>query len=119
MSEERWNGPGESHPAEVISPVGAGGGAEDRRRRAGAEPPAPTPATALPRPPLSGGGPRTGPARTRLPATETQFTPQQRLLGPDALRRGGLPAGAFAPLGGGSKHTLDAGQMEVEAAGRD
>ncbi|HKB06265.1 MAG TPA: helix-turn-helix domain-containing protein, partial [Gemmataceae bacterium] len=76
-------------------------------------PPAPPPA-APHRPPLSGRG---GPAGQRLPTTETQFTPEQRLLVLDAWRRSGLPAGDFAPLVGISKHTLYSWQKKFEAEG--
>ena len=58
-------------------------------------------------PPLSGRGPRPGPAmRKPQPAAEPAFTPEQRLLVLDAWRRSGLPAGDFAPLVGVSRHTL-------------
>jgi transposase InsO family protein len=66
---------------------------------------------------LSGRGPRPGPALARLSTTETQFTPEQRLLILDAWRRSGLPAGDFAPLVGVSKHTLYAWQKKFEAEG--
>src|SRR5262245_47801620 len=117
MSDERLNGPGESDPREVESRGGAGGGAEDRRSRAGAEAPAPPPAGDVSRPPLSGGGGRPAIAGHRLPTTDTQFTPEQRLLVLDAWRRSGLPAGDFAPLVGISKHTLYSWQKKFEAEG--
>jgi transposase len=75
---------------------------------------APPPAPKSSRPPFSGRG---GPAGQRLPTTETQFTPEQRLLVLDAWRRSGLPAGDFAPLVGISKHTLYSWQKKFEAEG--
>jgi len=88
------------------SPGGAAGGAESRRSRDGAEPAAPPPAARPMRPPLSGRGTRRSSTLSRLPSTEINFTPEQRLLILDAWRRSGLPAGDFAPLVGISKHTL-------------
>ena len=114
MSEELLNAFDENALGEGLTPGGAGGGAEGRLGRPGAEAPAPPPASALPRPPLSG---RRGPAAGRLPTTETQFTPEQRLLVLDAWRRSGLPAGDFAPLVGISKHTLYWWQKKFEAEG--
>jgi transposase InsO family protein len=117
MSEEWLNVSDESGPPEGDVPGGAAGGAEGRRSRAGAEPAAP-PATAdSSRPPLSGRGGRGGPVPERLPSTEKQFTPEQRLLVLDAWRRSGLPAGDFAPLVGISKHTLYSWQKKFEAEG--
>jgi transposase InsO family protein len=120
MSDDRLNpgGPGpvpgpEAARPEVESPGGGAGGAEGRRSRPGAEP-VPPPAA---RPPLAGRGPKPGPALTRLPSTETHFTPEQRLLVLDAWRRSGLPAGDFAPLVGVSKHTLYAWQKKFTAEG--
>jgi len=105
MSEESLNGSREPERGHGFAPRGgppggAGGGAQVRRRRAGAEPPAPPPTPS-----------------SRLPSTETQFTPEQRLLVLDAWRRSGLPAGDFAPLVGISKHTLYAWQKKFEAEG--
>jgi transposase InsO family protein len=114
MSDERLNGVGESVPPAVECPGGAGGGAEDRRSRAGAEPPAPPPAVESRRPPLSGRG---GAAGHRLPTTETQFTPEQRLLVLDTWRLCKLPAGDFAPLVGISKHTLYSWQKKFQTQG--
>jgi transposase InsO family protein len=68
-------------------------------------------------PPLSGRGPRPGPALRRLPTTETAFTPEQRLLVLDAWRRSGLPAGDFAPLVGLSRHTLYAWKKRFDDQG--
>jgi transposase InsO family protein len=114
MSEELLNEIDESTLGEGLAPGGAGGGAEGRRSRAGAEAPAPPPAPRSSRPPLSGRG---GPAGQRLPTTQTQFTPEQRLLVLDAWRRSGLPAGDFAPLVGISKHTLYSWQKKFQAEG--
>src|SRR5262249_14912979 len=82
----------------------------------GGEPPTeePTPTT---QPPLSGRGPRRGPALARLPGTEAGFTPEQRLLILDTWRRSGLPAGDFAPLVGVSRHTLYAWQKAFAREG--
>src|SRR5262245_25398085 len=108
----------ELHRHEEGVTVGAGGGAGGRGGRAGAAPPAPTEGVEGSRPRLSGCGPRPGnPASGRLPSTETQFTPEQRLLVLDAWRRSGLPAGDFAPLVGVSKHTLYAWKRKFEADG--
>src|SRR5262245_16170033 len=108
----------ELHRHEEGVTVGAGGGAGGRGGRAGAAPPAPTEGVEGSRPRLVGCGPRPGtPAAGRLPSTETQFTPEQRLLVLDAWRRSGLPAGDFAPLVGLSKHTLYAWQKRFEAEG--
>ena len=52
-----------------------------------------TPFTALMEAPAAG-------LTSRLPSTETNFTPTQRLLILDAWRKSGLPAGDFAPLVG-------------------
>src|SRR5215207_9908452 len=120
MSDERLNpavpdpvpGPEAARP-EPESPGGGAGGAEGRRRRPGAEPVPPPPA----RPPLAGRGPKPGPALARVPSTETQFTPEQRLLILDAWRRSGLPAGDFAPLVGVSKHTLYAWKKKFDTEG--
>jgi len=127
MFEELWNGPGgrghaepgsEDFAGEGESLGGAGGGAEDRRSRAGAEPPAPPPTSGhAGRPALAGRGPKRGSALTRLPSTETHFTPEQRLLVLDAWRRSGLPAGDFGPLVRVSKHTLYAWQKRFEREG--
>src|SRR6478672_8775070 len=70
-----------------------------------------------PRRPLSGPGPRRGPALARLPSTEKGFTPEQRLLTLDTWRRSGLPAGDFARLVGVSRHTLYAWQEAFGRAG--
>src|SRR5215210_1908059 len=117
MSEERLNGLDERVAHEGDIPGGAGGGAEVRRSRAGAEPPAPPPAAGPGRPPLSGRGRRGSRVPDRLPSTETQFTPEQRLLVLDAWRRSGLPAGDFAPLVGISRHTLSSWQKKFQAEG--
>ena len=69
------------------------------------------------RKPRLGHGPRRGAALTRLPTTETGFTPEQRLLVLDAWRRSGLPAADFAPLVGVSRHTLYAWQKKFTAEG--
>jgi transposase InsO family protein len=114
MSEELLNEIDERAGDENLIPGGAGGGAEGRLGRPGADAPAPPLASGPSRPPLSGRG---GPAGTRLPTTETQFTPEQRLLVLDAWRRSGLPAGDFAPLVGISKHTLYWWQKKFEAEG--
>ena len=58
-------------------PGGVGGGAEDRRSRSGAEPPTPPSGNASSRPLLTGDVPRPGSALSRLPSTETKFTPEQ------------------------------------------
>jgi transposase InsO family protein len=113
MSEELLNDVDEVALDEGLTPGGAGGGAEGRLGRPGAEAPAPPPAPKPSRPPLSGRGGTGG----RLPTTETQFTPEQRLLVLDAWRRSGLPAGDFAPLVGISKHTLYSWQKKFEAEG--
>jgi transposase InsO family protein len=117
MSEELQNGFEGSGFDESLVPGGAGGGAEGRPCRPGAEAPAPPPAVDSSRPPLSGRGGRGGPAGERLPTTETKFTPEQRLLVLDAWRRSKLPAGDFAPLVGISKHTLYAWQKKFAAEG--
>src|SRR5262245_14929438 len=108
----------ELHRHEEGVTVGAGGGAGGRGGRAGAAPPAPTEGVEGSRPRLSGCGPRPGnPASGRLPSTETQFTPEQRLLILDAWRRSGLPAGDFAPLVGLSRHTLYAWKKRFDDHG--
>jgi transposase InsO family protein len=125
MSEELWNavdanGSFTPRPASfgVGNPDGAGGGAEGRRSRPGAEPPAPLPTSgSSQRPPLAGRGPKRGASLARLPSTESHFTPEQRLLVLDAWRRSGLPAGDFAPLVGVSKHTLYAWQKKFATMG--
>src|SRR6516164_2091638 len=108
MSEELLNAFDENALGEGLTPGGAGG-----LGRRGAEAPAPPPAPKPSRPPLSGRGGTGG----RLPTTETQFTPEQRLLVLDAWRRSGLPAGDFAPLVGISQHTLYAWKRKFEAEG--
>jgi Homeodomain-like domain len=108
MSEELWNGTGANGTSAPGPEVVAGEEAN----------PAPPPSGGgNGRPPLAGRGPKPGSALTRLPATETHFTPEQRLLILDAWRRSGLPAGDFAPLVGVSKHTLYAWQKRFTTAG--
>jgi transposase InsO family protein len=98
-------------------PGGAGGGAEDRRSRAGAEAPSPPPASEPSRPPLSGRGGRGNPAPDRLPGIGAGISPEQRLLILDTWQRSELAAGDFAPLVGVSKHTLYAWQKKFATEG--
>jgi len=82
----------------------------------GGEPPEEQPIKSH-KPRLTGYGPRRGAALTRLPTTETGFTPEQRLLVLDTWRRSGLPAADFAPLVGVSRHTLYAWQKAFSREG--
>ena len=123
MSTEWLSGVGGSSDRERLSDseeadaAGVGGGAEDRRSRSAAEPPTPAAGNDSLRPLLSGARPRPGSAMARLPSTETNFTPEQRLLILDTWRRSGLPAGDFAPLVGVSKHTLYAWKKQLRRRG--
>src|SRR5262245_2972538 len=78
--------------------------------------PAPAGPPGGPTPRLVGGRPRPGRALQKSPP-EPAFTPEQRRRALDAWRRSGLPAGAFAPLVGVSRHTLHAWKKRFDEQG--